>query len=189
HGRARRRSRDARHRGRVSRADGLSPGRGGGRDHRRRRRPVGGHPSNAGGRLPRPPAHTDPDQEEKGTTMRIVVIGGTGLIGSRVASKLSERGHEAVAASPDTGVDTITGTGLARALDGADVVVDVSNSPSLEGEAALEFFTTSTKNLLATEEAFGVRHHVALSIVGTDRLLAGGYFRAKMAQEDLIRES
>src|SRR5690606_34387236 len=91
--------------------------------------------------------------------------------------------------SPDTGVDTITGTGLARALDGADVVVDVSNSPSLEGEAALEFFTTSTKNLLATEEALGVRHHVALSIVGTDRLLAGGYFRAKMAQEDMIRKS
>ncbi|HEX7123336.1 MAG TPA: SDR family oxidoreductase, partial [Gemmatimonadaceae bacterium] len=121
--------------------------------------------------------------------MRIVVLGGTGLIGSRVVSKLSERGHEAVAASPDTGINTITGAGLARALDGADAVVDVSNSPSLEGKAALDFFTTSTNNLLATEESFGVQHHVALSIVGTDRLVAGGYFRAKLAQEDMIRES
>lgn len=121
--------------------------------------------------------------------MRVVVIGGTGLIGSKVVERLGEHGHVAVAASPETGVDTITGAGLAQALDGADVVVDVSNSPSLEGAAALDFFTTSTENLLAAEEAFGVRHHVALSIVGTDRLTSGGYFRAKQAQEGLIRDS
>lgn len=121
--------------------------------------------------------------------MRVVVIGGTGLIGAKVVDRLHEHGHEAFPASPDTGVNTVTGAGLARALDGADVVVDVSNSPSFEDMAALEFFTTSTSNLLAAEEAFGVRHHVALSVVGTDRLLAGGYFRAKLAQEELIRAS
>lgn len=121
--------------------------------------------------------------------MRVVVIGGTGLIGSKVVQRLSASGHVAVAASPATGVDTVSGAGVERALDGADVVVDVSNSPSFEGMAALGFFTTSTSNLLAAEDAFGVRHHVALSVVGTDRLTAGGYFRAKLAQESMIRES
>lgn len=121
--------------------------------------------------------------------MNVVVIGGTGLIGSKIVEKLSERGHNAVAAAPDTGVNTITGAGLAEVLDGADVVIDVSNSPSFEDAAALEFFTTSTGNLIAAEEAFGVRHHVALSVVGTDRLQDSGYFRAKLAQENLIRQS
>lgn len=121
--------------------------------------------------------------------MNVIVIGGTGLIGSKLVNKLTERGHRAVAAAPNTGVNTITGAGLAEVLDGADVVVDVSNSPSFEDEAALEFFTTSTGNLLRAEEAFGVRHHVALSVVGTERLQASGYFRAKLAQEDMIRES
>jgi uncharacterized protein YbjT (DUF2867 family) len=118
--------------------------------------------------------------------MRIVVIGGTGLIGSKLVTKLRSRGHEAiVAALPH--VNTLTREGLADALAGASVVVDVSNSPSLEAEAALNFFKTSTTNLLAAEAKEGVRHHVALSVVGTDRLLESGYFRAKMAQEDLIR--
>lgn len=121
--------------------------------------------------------------------MKIVVIGGTGLIGSKVVAKLSERGHEAVAASPATGVNTLTGAGLAEVLDGADAVVDVSNSPSFDDAAAMEFFTTSTGNLLAAEDAFGVRHHVALSVVGTERLQQSGYFRAKLAQERLIAES
>lgn len=121
--------------------------------------------------------------------MKIVVIGGTGLIGSKLVSKLAERGHQALAASPDTGVDTLTGEGLEAALDGADVVVDVSNSPSFEDEAAMAFFTTATDNLLAAEDAFGVRHHVALSVVGTERLLQSGYFRAKLEQERRIRES
>jgi len=121
--------------------------------------------------------------------MKIVVIGGTGLIGSRLVSKLRENGDEAVAASPDTGVNTLTGEGLAEALKGASVVVDVSNSPSWEDAAVMKFFDTSTRNLLATEAAAGVRHHVALSVVGTDRLLQSGYFRAKMAQENLIKGS
>jgi uncharacterized protein YbjT (DUF2867 family) len=121
--------------------------------------------------------------------MNIVVIGGTGLIGSKLVSELNERGHRAIAASPETGVNTITGAGLAEVLDGADVVVDVSNSPSFEDAAAMEFFTTATGNLLAAEEAFGVKHHVALSVVGTERLQESGYFRAKLAQERLIRES
>ncbi|HET8984326.1 MAG TPA: SDR family oxidoreductase [Trueperaceae bacterium] len=121
--------------------------------------------------------------------MNIVIIGGTGLIGSKLVSKLTERGHQAIAASPDTGVNTLTGAGLAEVLDGADVVVDVSNSPSFEDVAAMEFFTTSTGNLLAAEDSFGVRHHVALSVVGTERLQESGYFRAKLAQERLIRES
>lgn len=121
--------------------------------------------------------------------MKIVVIGGTGLIGSKLASKLAERGHQAIAASPDTGVNTLTGEGLEAALDGADVVVDVSNSPSFEDEAAMAFFTTATDNLLAAEDAFGVRHHVALSVVGTERLQQSGYFRAKLEQERRIRES
>jgi uncharacterized protein YbjT (DUF2867 family) len=121
--------------------------------------------------------------------MKIVVIGGTGLIGSKLVSKLGEHGHEAVAASPNTGVNTLTGEGLAEVLDGASVVIDVSNSPSWEDDAVLNFFETSTRNLLAAEAAAGVGHHVALSVVGTERLLESGYFRAKMAQEKLIESS
>jgi uncharacterized protein YbjT (DUF2867 family) len=118
--------------------------------------------------------------------MRIVVIGGTGLIGSRVVAKLTAQGHEAVAASPASGVDTVSGRGLAEVLDGGPVVVDVSNSPSLDGAAALSFFTTSTRNLLAAEAAAGVGHHVALSVVGVRGLSESGYLRAKIAQEELI---
>jgi uncharacterized protein YbjT (DUF2867 family) len=121
--------------------------------------------------------------------MKIVIIGGTGLIGSKVVSKLRDRGHETVPAAPNTGVNTLTGEGLADVLKGADVVVDVSNSPSFEDVAVLSFFTRSTTNLLAAELAAGVRHHVALSVVGTDRLAESGYMRAKIAQEKLIRES
>ena len=121
--------------------------------------------------------------------MKIVVIGGTGLIGSKLIDKLTARGHEAVPASPDTGVNTLTGEGLANALDGADVVVDVSNSPSFEDAAVLEFFETSTRNLLDAEAAAGVGHHVALSVVGTERLQDSGYMRAKIAQEKLIKGS
>jgi uncharacterized protein YbjT (DUF2867 family) len=121
--------------------------------------------------------------------MKIVVIGGSGLIGSKVVTKLDELGHEAVAASPDSGVNTLTGEGLAECLEGASVVVDVSNSPSFEDAAALEFFETSTRNILGAEAAAGVGHHVALSVVGTERLTEIGYFRAKMLQERLIEES
>src|SRR3954451_11168432 len=121
--------------------------------------------------------------------MKIVVIGGTGLMGSKLVKKLREHGHEALAASPDTGVNTITGDGLADALKGAAVVVDVSNSPSWEDADVMKFFETSTRNLLDYEAAAGVRHHVALSVVGTERLLESGYFRAKMAQENLIKGS
>ena len=121
--------------------------------------------------------------------MKIVVIGGSGLIGSKLVTKLREQGHEVVAASPDSGVNTLTGEGLAEALTGAVVVVDVSNSPSLEDAAVLKFFDTSTRNLLAAEAKAGVRHHVALSVVGTERLSESGYFRAKLAQERLIEES
>src|SRR6266850_3572310 len=121
--------------------------------------------------------------------MKIVVIGGTGLIGSKLVAKLRTQGHEPVAAAPNTGVNTITGEGLAEVLKGASVVVDVSNSPSLDGAEALTFFQTSTRNLLAAEAQAGVRHHVALSVVGTDRLLESGYFRAKIAQEKLIQGS
>lgn len=121
--------------------------------------------------------------------MKIVVIGGTGLIGSKVVAKLQERGYEAVPASPRLGVNTITGEGLIEALTGASVVVDVSNSPSFEDMAVMKFFTTSTGNLLAAEAATGVGHHVALSVVGTERLSESGYFRGKIAQEKLIRES
>jgi uncharacterized protein YbjT (DUF2867 family) len=121
--------------------------------------------------------------------MKIVVIGGTGLIGSKVVTCLNEEEHEAVPASPDTGVNTLTGEGLAEVLEGASVVVDVSNSPSFEDEPVMEFFTTSTTNLLAAEAEAGVRHHVALSVVGTDRLTESGYFRAKIAQEELIEDS
>jgi len=121
--------------------------------------------------------------------MKIVVIGGSGLIGSKLVNKLREQGHEAVAASPHSGVNTITGEGLAEVLKGASVVVDVSNSPSWEEKAVMEFFTTSTRNLVTYEAAAGVGHHVALSVVGTDRLSESGYFRAKIAQEKLIKES
>jgi uncharacterized protein YbjT (DUF2867 family) len=120
--------------------------------------------------------------------MKIVVIGGSGLVGSKLVSKLGEHGHEAVAASPDSGVNTLTGEGLKEALEGASVVSDVSNSPSFEDAAVMEFFKTSTGNLLAAEAAAGVGHHVALSVVGTDRLAESGYFRAKIAQETLIKE-
>jgi len=120
--------------------------------------------------------------------MKIVVIGGTGLIGSRLVTKLREHGHEAVAASPNTGVNTLTGEGLAEVMKGASVVVDVSNSPSWEEQAVLNFFVTSTRNLIAQEAAAGVKHHVALSVVGTERLSESAYFRAKIAQEKLIRE-
>lgn len=121
--------------------------------------------------------------------MKIVVIGGTGLIGSNVVNRLRANGHDTVAASPNTGVNTLTGHGLADALKGAQVVVDVSNSPSFEDQAVLDFFETSGRNLLAAETAAGVEHHVALSVVGTDRLPDSGYFRAKVAQEALIKAS
>ena len=121
--------------------------------------------------------------------MKFVVIGGTGLIGSKVVSILDEEDHEAVAASPDTGVNTLTGEGLADVLDGASVLIDVSNSPSFEDEAVMEFFTTSTTNLLAAAAEAGVRHYLALSVVGSDRLTESGYMRAKIAQEKLIDEA
>jgi uncharacterized protein YbjT (DUF2867 family) len=121
--------------------------------------------------------------------MKIVVIGGSGLIGKKVVANLRQHGHEVVAASPSSGVNTVTGEGLAQALAGAQVVVDVANAPSWEDSAVLAFFETSGRNLLAAEGAAGVGHHVALSVVGTDRLLASGYFRAKMAQEKLIKAS
>jgi uncharacterized protein YbjT (DUF2867 family) len=121
--------------------------------------------------------------------MKIVIIGGTGLIGSKLTTALRGRGHEVVAASPDTGVNTLTGAGLAEALAGARIVVDVANSPSFEDKAVLEFFETSGRNLLAAEKTAGVQHHVALSVVGTERLQASGYFRAKLAQEKLIKAS
>lgn len=121
--------------------------------------------------------------------MKIVVIGGSGLIGSRLVTKLREQGHEAIAASPQSGVNTITGEGLAETLKGASVVVDVTNSPSWEDAAVLKFFETSTRNQLTYEAAAGVGHHVALSVVGTERMLTSGFFRAKMAQENLIKTS
>jgi uncharacterized protein YbjT (DUF2867 family) len=121
--------------------------------------------------------------------MKIVVIGGTGLIGSKLVEKLREHDHEAVPASPASGVNTLTGEGLAEVLEDAAVVVDVSNSPSFEDQAVLAFFETSTRNLLEAEAGAGVSHHVALSVVGTDRLTESGYFRAKMAQEKLIEGS
>ena len=119
--------------------------------------------------------------------MKIVVIGGTGLIGSKLVEKLRDEGHDAVPASPDTGVDTITGEGLAEALDGAQVVVDVANAPAWEDTAVMDFFRTSARNVLAGETAAGVEHHVVLSVVGIDRLPDSGYFRAKVAQEDAVR--
>jgi uncharacterized protein YbjT (DUF2867 family) len=125
----------------------------------------------------------------RGEVMKIVVIGGTGLIGSKVVEKLKQKGHEAIAAAPNTGVNTITGEGLAEVLAGAEVVVDVANSPSFEDQAAMEFFQTAGRNLTAAEVAAGVRHHVALSVVGTERLQASGYFRAKLTQENHIKSS
>src|SRR6266481_2441778 len=121
--------------------------------------------------------------------MKIVVIGGSGLIGTKLVNNLRRQGYEVVAASPDSGVNTLTGEGLAEALAGAQVVVDLANSPSFEDTAVMKFFETSSRNLLAAEAAAGVRHHVALCIVGTDRLPDSGYLRAKMAQERLIKAS
>src|ERR1043166_2658825 len=121
--------------------------------------------------------------------MKIVVIGGTGLIGTKLVNDLRKKGHETLAASPSSGVNTHTGEGLAQALAGAQVVVDLANAPSWEDKAVLEFFETSGRNLLAADAAAGVRHHVALSIVGTDRTPDNGYFRAKVAQERLIEAS
>jgi uncharacterized protein YbjT (DUF2867 family) len=121
--------------------------------------------------------------------MKIVVIGGTGLIGSKTVERLRKKGHDVLAASPNSGVNTVTGEGVSAALAGAQVVVDLSNSPSFEEKTALEFFAASGRNLLAAEAAAGVRHHVALSVVGTDRLQGMGYFRGKLLQEKLIKES
>ena len=121
--------------------------------------------------------------------MKIVVIGGTGLVGSKVVSNLSRKGHEVIAAAPNTGVNTITGEGLTEALAGAQIVIDVANSPSFADEAVLNFFQTAGRNLAAAEKVAGVRHHIALSVVGTDRLPESGYLRAKLAQEELIKAS
>jgi uncharacterized protein YbjT (DUF2867 family) len=126
-------------------------------------------------------------RQTKEDEMKIVVIGGTGLIGSKLVEKLSEAGHEALPASPDTGVNTITGEGLAEALEDAHVAVDVANAPAWDDAAVMDFFQTSTRNMLAAEAVAGVRHHVALSVVGTDRLPDSGYFRAKVAQEEMVR--
>jgi uncharacterized protein YbjT (DUF2867 family) len=119
--------------------------------------------------------------------MKIVVIGGTGLVGSKLVEKLCEAGHEPLAASPDTGINTITGEGLAEALEGAQVVVDVANAPMSDDAGVMDFFQTSSRNLLAAEAAAGVKHHVALSIVGADRLAESGYLRAKLAQEEAVK--
>jgi uncharacterized protein YbjT (DUF2867 family) len=127
-------------------------------------------------------------RREELSNMKIVVIGGSGLIGTKVVDKLRGRGHEALPASPRSGVNTLTGEGVASALVNAQVVVDVSNSPSFEAAAVMEFFTTSTRNLLAAEAAAGVTHHVALSVVGIERMPDSGYFRAKVAQEQLIED-
>ena len=134
--------------------------------------------------------NTNIPSAQVGTNIRkIVVIGGSGLIGTKLVKNLLRQSHEVVAASPSTGVNTITGEGLAEALAGAQVVVDVANAPSWEDQAVLEFFEKSGRNLLAAEAAAGVGHHVALSVVGTERLLASGYFRAKLAQENLVKAS
>jgi uncharacterized protein YbjT (DUF2867 family) len=125
----------------------------------------------------------------KGKTMKIVVIGGTGLIGSKLVKKLQEKGHDAIAAAPNTGVNTITGEGLKEVLSGAQAVVDLANAPVWENKAVLEFFETSGRNLMAAEKAAGVKHHLALSIVGSDRSPDSGYLRAKVAQENLIKAS
>src|SRR5438094_4761630 len=132
---------------------------------------------------------TNSSNKRIGNHMKILVIGGSGLIGKKLVNNLRQQGHEVVAASPSSGVNTLTGEGLAQALAGAQVMVDVANAPSWEDNAVLAFFETSGRNLLAAEAAAGVSHHVALSVVGTDRLLASGYFRAKLAQERLIKAS
>jgi uncharacterized protein YbjT (DUF2867 family) len=132
---------------------------------------------------------TKQTSQTKNKTMKIVIVGGTGLIGAKLVDNLRKQGHEVVAASPSCGVNSITGEGLAGALAGAQVVVDVANAPSWEDKAVLDFFETSSRNLLAAEAVAGVKHHVALSVVGTERLLASGYFRAKLAQEKLIKAS
>jgi uncharacterized protein YbjT (DUF2867 family) len=129
------------------------------------------------------------EQTHMNEKMKIVVIGGTGLIGTKLVNNLRERGHEVLAASPKSGVNTFTGEGLAEALTGAEVVVDVANAPQWDDKAVLEFFETAGRNLLAAETAAGVKHHVALSVVGADRLPASGYLRAKVAQENLIKTS
>jgi uncharacterized protein YbjT (DUF2867 family) len=134
-------------------------------------------------------AKTSEREKHMNEKIKIVVIGGTGLIGTKVVNNLRRRGHEVLAASPKSGVNTFTGEGLAEALRGAQVVVDVANAPSWEDKAVMEFFQTAGRNLLAAEKAAGVRHHVALSIVGADRLPASGYLRAKVAQENLIKAS
>lgn len=121
--------------------------------------------------------------------MKIVIIGGTGLIGSKTAARLRDKGHEVLAVSPSTGVNTVTGEGLEKALVGAEVVIDLANAPSWEDKAVLEFFETAGRNLLAADAKAGVKHHIALSIVGTERLPENGYFRAKLAQERLIKRS
>lgn len=121
--------------------------------------------------------------------MKIVIIGGTGLIGSKTAERLRRQGHEVIAAAPNTGVNTITGEGLEAALAGAEVVIDLANSPSFEDKAAMDFFETSGRNLLAADKAAGIKHHIALSVVGTEQLQDAGYFRAKLAQEKLIKAS
>ncbi len=134
--------------------------------------------------------NTDSLSQQRGNeNMKIVVIGGSGLIGAKLVTNLRARGHDVVAASPSSGVNVLTGEGLSEALEGAQVVVDVANAPSWEDEAVLDFFETSGRNLLTAETAAGVEHHVALSVVGTERLLASGYFRAKLAQEELIKGS
>lgn len=133
--------------------------------------------------------NTKPTQNASNKNKKIVVIGGSGLIGTKLVNHLRQLGHEVMAASPKSGVNAVTGEGLAAALAGAQVVVDVANSPSFEEKAVLEFFAQSSRNLLAAEAAAGVGHHVALSVVGTDRLPASGYLRAKMAQENLIAAS
>ena len=127
--------------------------------------------------------------KEENAKVKIVVIGGTGLIGSKVVAMLNADGYEAVAASPDTGVNTLTGEGLAEVFKGASVVIDVSNSPSFEDKAVMDFFTKSTGNLLKYEAEAGVKHHIALSVVGAERMSEVGYYRAKIAQEKLIKES
>jgi uncharacterized protein YbjT (DUF2867 family) len=131
----------------------------------------------------------DQEHQRRNATMKIVVIGGTGLIGSKVASILRQKGHEIVAASPSTGVNTITGEGLAEALAGTQIVIDVANAPDFADDAVMAFFKTSGRNLMAAEKSAGMRHHIALSVVGADRLPDSGYLRAKLAQEELIKAS
>src|SRR5690242_11628262 len=137
--------------------------------------------------IPWAPFAGSAEAHAKGDVMKIVVIGGTGLIGSKLVGRLAGDGHDAVPASPNSGVNTVTGEGLAEVLEGAQVVVDVSNAPDWDDEAVMSFFQTSTRNLLEAEAAAAVEHHVALSVVGTERLGESGYFRAKIAQEELIR--